>query len=49
MLPSPKDHAHEVGEFIDESMNWTVRGEGPETTVALNAAEGADAVALTYM
>jgi hypothetical protein len=47
--PSPNDQTHELGEFVDESINWTVSGEVPDSTVALNAADGADAKLLAVI
>jgi hypothetical protein len=43
--PSPNDHAQEVGEGEDVSLNWTVRGEIPEVTFAMNVATGAERAA----
>lgn len=45
--PSPKDHAQEVGEFIDESTNWIVRGAVPEVTAETKEASGATFIAVT--
>jgi hypothetical protein len=39
-LPSPNDQTHEVGEFVEESTNWTVNGAVPEVSVATNDATG---------
>ena len=38
--PSPKFHSHEVGDPVDSSVNWTVRGAVPEVSDSVNAATG---------
>ena len=38
--PSPKFQFHEVGEFSDSSVNWTVRGAVPDTEEAVKPATG---------
>jgi len=38
--PSPKVQLHVVGELVEVSANWTVRGAVPDTGVALNPATG---------
>jgi hypothetical protein len=45
--PSPKDQTHPVGELVEESTNWTVRGTVPEVTVVTKEADGADEDLLT--
>jgi hypothetical protein len=40
VLPSPKDQSHDVGEPVDSSVNWTVRGAVPEVRDSVNAATG---------
>jgi hypothetical protein len=40
MFPSPNDQIHDVGEFVVESTNWTVRGAVPLVTDDTNAATG---------
>jgi hypothetical protein len=47
--PSPNDHTHEVGVFVEESTNWTGRGIFPEVAVASNAAAGTAATLLTVI
>jgi hypothetical protein len=42
VLPSPNDHIHDVGEFVDSSMKSTVRGAVPEVAFDANAATGVD-------
>jgi hypothetical protein len=42
VLPSPNDHSHDVGEFVDSSMKSTARGAVPEVAFAVNAATGVD-------
>jgi hypothetical protein len=37
---SPNDQTHDVGEFDDVSVNWTVRGTVPYLTSAVNDATG---------
>ena len=39
--PSPKDHAHDVGVFVEASVKVTVRGVVPLRGVPVNAAVGA--------
>ena len=48
-LPSPNDQSQEVGEFVDESTNWTDRGMVPEVTFATKFATGADPDLLTVI
>lgn len=43
-FPSPNDQIHEVGEFVVESTNWTVRGAVPEVTDDANDATGIVAI-----
>jgi hypothetical protein len=38
--PSPKSHDQEAGEFVDRSVNWTVRGLGPESGLPEKSATG---------
>jgi len=38
--PSPNDQTQDVGEFVEESTNWTCRGSEPLVTFATNAATG---------
>jgi hypothetical protein len=47
--PSPKDHAHDVGELAEESANWTVSGDVPVVTAETNEATGAVAVSVTVI
>ena len=47
--PSPNDHTQDVGAFVEESMNWMVRGMVPEDTVVMNDATGAVATLVTVM
>jgi hypothetical protein len=47
--PSPNDQTHEVGELVDESMNWTVVGTVPEVTFEWNNATGVTAAELTVI
>jgi hypothetical protein len=42
VLPSPNDHSHDVGEFVDSSIKSTARGAVPEVAFAVNAATGVD-------
>jgi len=42
VLPSPNDQSHEVGEFVDSSINCTVMGTVPSVAVDTNAASGTD-------
>jgi hypothetical protein len=44
MFPSPNDQIHEVGAFVVESTNWTVRGAVPEVTDDTNEALGIVAI-----
>jgi hypothetical protein len=37
----PKSQTHDVGPFVERSLNVTVRGEHPETLSALKSATGA--------
>lgn len=39
--PLPKSHTHDVGMFVERSVNLTVSGEHPETLSALKSATGA--------
>jgi hypothetical protein len=48
-FPSPNDQSHEVGTFVDVSVNWTVNGATPPVGVAENSATGATAAAVTVM
>jgi hypothetical protein len=43
--PSPNDQNHDVGVFVEESMNWTSRGTVPSVTFETNAATGTEAPA----
>ena len=43
--PSPNDHDHEVGEFDDKSMNWTLNGAVPVVRFETNDATGTDSAA----
>jgi len=45
--PSPNDHAHDVGEFVEESTNWTPRGWLPLVTLETNPVTGIAATLLT--
>ena len=45
--PSPNDQNHEVGEFVEESMNWTSRGTVPPVTFETKDATGTEAPAHT--
>jgi hypothetical protein len=47
--PSPNDHNHNVGKFVEESTNWIVSGAGPEVSVATNDATGVVATLLTII
>jgi hypothetical protein len=47
--PSPNDQTHEVGEFVDESMNWTLIGTVPEVTFEWNNATGVIAAELAVI
>ena len=38
--PSPRDHYHSVGEFVDVSVKLTVSGSGPEVQFAVKDATG---------
>jgi hypothetical protein len=44
--PFPKSHTHDVGVFVERSVNLTVNGEHPETLSALKFATGAWAMAV---
>jgi hypothetical protein len=46
VLPSPNDHAHDVGVFVDKSANWTVSGDVPDVTAEANEATGDVTVSL---
>ena len=39
-LPSPKDQFQYVGELVEVSLNWTVRGATPEVGIALKLETG---------
>jgi hypothetical protein len=41
VLPSPKSHAHEVGELVEVSVNWTDKGAYPDVTFVEKLATGA--------
>ena len=47
--PSPNDHNHNAGEFVEESTNWTDRGSVPDVTFATKAAVGVELNLLTVM
>jgi hypothetical protein len=47
--PSPNDQTHDVGEFVEESTNWTVSGAVPEVSVAANDATGNAATLLAVI
>jgi hypothetical protein len=47
--PSPNDHNHDVGEFSEVSVNWTVSGTVPCTTSAVKDASGAIVPLVTVM
>ena len=40
LSPSPKSQSQEVGEPVDSSVNWTVRGAAPDVGDAENSATG---------
>jgi hypothetical protein len=40
VYPSPKDQTHDVGELVEVSMNWTVRGVVPDVLIAEKEATG---------
>jgi len=40
VFPSPKSQLHEVGEFVEVSVNCTVKGATPELTSQENPATG---------
>ncbi len=40
VAPSPKDHAHDVGDPIEVSVNWTESGAAPVAGVAVKLAAG---------
>jgi hypothetical protein len=40
VLPSPKLQFHEVGELLEESLNWTVSGSAPIVTFEVNDTVG---------
>jgi hypothetical protein len=40
VLPSPKFHTQDVGDPVEVSVNWTVRGAAPLSDDAVNAATG---------
>ena len=45
--PSPNDHTHDVGVFVEASVNWMVTGTVPVVAEDTNAATGAATLALT--
>jgi hypothetical protein len=47
--PSPKVHAHDVGELVDASVNATVSGNFPDVGVPLKLATGAATAVLTVI
>ena len=47
--PSPNDQTHDVGEFVEESTNWTDRGMVPDVTFATKFATGAESDLLTVI
>jgi hypothetical protein len=49
VVPSPKFHAHELGEFVDVSVNKTVRGASPVVGVTVKFATGGYTGALTVI
>ena len=48
VLPSPKSHTQDVGEPVDSSVNWTVRGAEPVREDAVKAAVGIVAPTTMY-
>jgi len=49
VLPSPNDHIHDVGEFVDSSMKSTLNGAVPEVAFDAKAATGVDTAAAGRM
>ena len=49
LVPSPKSQNHEVGVFVEVSVNATERGEVPEVGVAVNPATGGGFTGLTVI
>ena len=47
--PSPNDHAHDIGELVDESRNCTDSGTDPEVTLATKSTDGTDAAFVAVM
>ena len=45
--PSPKVHAHAVGEPVEVSVNWTVRGARPAVGEAVKAVTGGAAFSVS--
>ena len=48
-FPSPNDQSHEVGTFVEVSVNCTVSGATPDVGKAVNSATGATVAAVTVM
>jgi hypothetical protein len=48
-IPSPNDHCHPVGEFVEESVNWTESGAVPDCMSAVNEAIGEVATLVTVI
>lgn len=48
VLPSPKVQFQDVGDPVDSSVNWTVRGVVPATGEAVKAAFGIEEVTVIF-
>ena len=49
VFPSPNNQLHEVGEFVERSTNWIVRGTVPVFTVDRKEATGTVETPLTMI
>ena len=47
VIPSPKCHSHEVGEFVDVSVNWMACPVAGDAGLKVNEAEEAEGVTVT--
>ena len=46
--PSPNDQFHEIGVFVEVSVNFTVNGAGPEVGIPVKPATGASVLTVIY-
>jgi hypothetical protein len=48
-IPSPNDHCHPVGAFVEVSVHWTVSGAVPDCRLVVNEEMGAGRTSVTMM